>query len=155
MVLGSFIQVRTIAKSSGQPRAMALLAEKGLPLMTMLSEIAPLLQGLGAAASSNQLSTEEGGEVGNPNDKKKKTENERSSYVTLQGCTQGLHTESRDKCMSFGVYFVTLRAPLLALPREYDGGINIPAAQCNLRGPRRTGSAMLSCAPFKAQRTRL
>lgn len=83
----------------------------------------------------------------------RKTENERSSYVTLQGCAQVLHNASKANAGAFGVYFVTLRAVLLALfvlPREYDGGINIPAAQCNLRGPRRTGSVMLSCAPFKA-----
>lgn len=72
MILGSFIQVRTIEKSSGRPRAVALLAEKGLLLMTMLSEIAQLLQGLRAAALSNQLFTEEGGEVGNPNEEDRK-----------------------------------------------------------------------------------
>lgn len=88
----------------------------------------------------------------------KKTENKQSSYVTLQGCNKVPHTgfrvPPRGKRSSFWCLFCNLGVVLLALfvlPREYDGRINIPAAHCNLRAPRRrTGSVMLPCAPFKA-----
>lgn len=60
----------------------------------------------------------------------KKTEN--SSYITLQDYREAILAESGQtpRSKSLGVYFVTLRAVLLVLfdlPREHDGGINIPA----------------------------
>lgn len=58
-------EVKTHVKSKGWPRALALLAERGLFIMTVLSE--KVLHCCRGSDSSNELTPEEGGEVAEPN----------------------------------------------------------------------------------------